>query len=286
CLDLMAGPDISVVLATYNRAALLPRAIASVFAQDGVDFELIIVDDASTDSTRDYLATLADPRVRIVTVQSNLGPSGARNRGLAATRAPVVAFLDSGDRYRPGRLAAPLAALADADVVCVLSSALRFDRGTPREARVPDVTLRREAFEWALICDLVPVEASSMTVRRDDAVAAGGFCPTLRLAEDREVLVRVARRGGRRLLPGVLWGENGGGGQLGQGMAQGRSRPRGLPARTPRICVTVSGGRVLPRDQDPRVACARPPFRRLVARCCGVSRRGFDRRKPAARDCA
>ena len=204
----MAGPDISVVLATYNRAALLPRAIASVLAQDGVDFELIIVDDASTDGTRDYLATLADPRVRIVTVQSKLGPSGARNRGLAATRAPVVAFLDSDDRYRPGRLAAPLAALADADVVCVLSSALRFDRGTPREARVPDVTLRREAFEWALICDLVPVEASSMTVRRDDAVAAGGFCPTLRLAEDREFLIRLARRGGGRLLPDVLWEKN------------------------------------------------------------------------------
>jgi glycosyltransferase involved in cell wall biosynthesis len=204
----MAGPDISVVLATHNRAALLPRAIASVLAQDGVEFELIIVDDASTDGTRDYLATLADPRVRIVTVQSNLGPSGARNRGLAAARAPVVAFLDSDDRYRPGRLVAPLAALADADVVCVLSSALRFDRGTPREARVPDVTLRREAFEWALICDLVPVEASSMTVRRDDAVAAGGFCPTLRLAEDREFLIRLARRGGGRLLPDVLWEKN------------------------------------------------------------------------------
>src|SRR5262249_60331037 len=120
--------------------------------------------------------------------------SGGGHRGLAATAGPVVGFLDSDDRYRPGRLAAPLAALADADVVCVLSSALRFDRGTPREARVPDVTLRREAFEWALICDLVPVEASSMTVRRDDAVAAGGFCPTLRPGGGRGVLVRLARR--------------------------------------------------------------------------------------------
>ena len=198
-------PAISVVLTTYNRAALLPRAIASVLAQADADFELIVVDDASTDGTADYLATLTDPRVRTITAATNLGPSGARNRGLEAARAPVVAFLDSDDRYRPGRLAAPLAALADPAIVCVLSSALRFDRGTPREARIPDLTLRPAAFEWALICDLIPVEASSMTVRRDAALAVGGFCPTLRLAEDREFLIRLAQRGSGRLLTDVLW---------------------------------------------------------------------------------
>ena len=148
---------------------------------------------------------LTDPRVRTITAATNLGPSGARNLGLEAARAPVVAFLDSDDRYRAGRLAAPLAALADPAIVCVLSSALRFDRGTPREARIPDLTLRPAAFEWALICDLIPVEASSMTVRRDAALAVGGFCQTLRLAEDREFLIRLAQRGSGRLLTDVLW---------------------------------------------------------------------------------
>jgi glycosyltransferase involved in cell wall biosynthesis len=202
---LMASPEISVVLATYDRVGLLPRAVASVLAQADVDFELVIVDDASSDGTPGFLATLADPRARVITAQTNLGPSGARNRGLEAARAPAVAFLDSDDCYRSGRLSVPLAALADPAIVCVLSSALRFDRGTPREARIPDLTLRPAAFEWALICDLVPVEASSMTVRRDAALAAGGFCPALRLAEDREFLIRLARRGGVRLLSDVLW---------------------------------------------------------------------------------
>jgi len=201
----VSSPEISVVIATYNRAPLLPRAIESVLAQTDADFELIVVDDASTDGTRSYLESLADPRVHVLFGDSNLGPSGARNRGLEAARAGVVAFLDADDRYRPRRLAAPLAALADPGVVCVLSSAQRYDRGVPREARIPDLTLASAALEWALICDLIPVEASSLTVRRAAALAAGGFCPSLRLAEDREFLIRLAHLGNARLLSDVLW---------------------------------------------------------------------------------
>jgi glycosyltransferase involved in cell wall biosynthesis len=202
----VSDPEISVVLASYNRRQLLPRAIASVLAQDGANFELIVVDDASSDGTAEYLAALADPRITTRVAERNLGPSGARNLGLKLTRAPVVAFLDSDDRYLPHRLSAPLAALtAEPDVVCVLSSALKFDRDVPREARIPGLKLKSAAFEWALICDLVPVEATSITVRRDAALAAGGFCEALRLTEDREFLIRLARLGAGRLISDVLW---------------------------------------------------------------------------------
>jgi glycosyltransferase involved in cell wall biosynthesis len=200
------APDISVVLATYDRRHSLPRAVASVLAQEDVRFELIIVDDASRDGTAAYLATLADPRIAIITCERNSGPSAARNRGLAAARADVVAFLDSDDAYRPGRLAAPLAAFAaDRGLIATLSSAVKHDRSGAREAVVPAVTLAAPAFEWALICDLVPVEATSITVQRQAALAAGGFCEALRLTEDREFLIRVARLGGGALLPELLW---------------------------------------------------------------------------------
>lgn len=203
----MNGPlDISVVLATYNRLHSLPRAIASVLAQEGARFELIVVDDASGDGTAAYLATLNDPRIRIIVADRNGGPSAARNLGLQAAHAPLVALLDSDDAYRRGRLAAPLAAFApDAGLVCTLSSAIRHDRKATRAALVPAVTLAAPAFAWALLCDLIPVEASSITVRRDAALAAGGFCERLRLAEDREFLIRLARHGGARLLPEPLW---------------------------------------------------------------------------------
>jgi glycosyltransferase involved in cell wall biosynthesis len=203
------GPEISVVLATYNRRWRLPRAIASVLSQD-VRFELIVVDDASRDATPGYLAILTDPRIRIITCERNGGPSAARNRGLAAARADIVAFLDSDDAYLPGRLAAPLAAFAaDRALVCTLSSAIKYERKRERdrgrEALIPAVTLAAPAFHWALVCDLVPVEASSITVRRAAALAAGGFCERLRLTEDREFLIRLAQHGGARLFAEPLW---------------------------------------------------------------------------------
>jgi len=199
-------PEISVVLATYNRRHSLPRAIASVQAQDGVRFELIIVDDASSDDTPAYLATLPDPRIRVITCDRNRGPSAARNSGLAAASADIVAFLDSDDTYRSGRLAIPLTAFAaDSGLVATLSSAVRHDRSGARDAPVPAVKLAPPAFEWALVCDLVPVEATSITVRREAALAAGGFCESLRLTEDREFLIRLAQRGGGQLLPELLW---------------------------------------------------------------------------------
>jgi glycosyltransferase involved in cell wall biosynthesis len=199
-------PDISVVVATYNRRQVLPRAIASVLAQGTVRFELIVVDDASRDGTPQYLASLKDPRIRVIVAERNGGPSAVRNLGLKAARAGIVAFLDSDDAYRPHRLTVPLAAFAaDPGLVCTLSSAIRHDRKGARDARVPDVKLAAPAFAWALICDLIPVEATSITLRRDAALDVGGFCERLRLTEDREFLIRLARHGGVQLLPQLLW---------------------------------------------------------------------------------
>jgi len=91
--------------------------------------------------------------------------------------------------------------VADAGLVCTLSSAIRHDRKRSREARIPAVRLAARAFEWALICDLVPVEATSITVRREAALAVGGFCERLRLIEDREFLIRLSRHGGGSCCP-------------------------------------------------------------------------------------
>src|SRR6266480_1630377 len=100
------SPKISVVLPTYNRRSVIPRAVASVLAQDEPDFELIVVDDCSIDDTGSYLASLTDPRIRAVTAPRNVGTAGARNLGLEAARAAVVALLDDDDIYLAHRLSA------------------------------------------------------------------------------------------------------------------------------------------------------------------------------------
>jgi glycosyltransferase involved in cell wall biosynthesis len=184
----------------------LPRAVASVLAQDEPDFELILVDDASTDGTQRWLATLADPRIRLITCDTNRGPSAARNRGLAVARAPLAAFLDSDDVFRPNRLSAPLRVFArEGDVICTLSSAVKWVRDRQDLALFPDLKLSSAAFKWAMFADLVGVATTGITVRTAAARDVGGFCEALHRTEDREFLIRLAARGTARLLPEVLW---------------------------------------------------------------------------------
>jgi hypothetical protein len=90
-------------------------------------------------------------------------------------------------------------------VVCTLASATSHLRTKRNETRLPDVTLAPAAFAWALICELIPVAASAIAVRRADALAVGGFDAGLSAWEDREFLIRLAPRGSARLIPDLLW---------------------------------------------------------------------------------
>src|SRR6516162_2547473 len=99
-------PLVSVIIATRNRAALLGRALDSVFSQWGLgvefDLDVIVVDDASTDSTATVVAEY--PQVRYLRLSTQRGVSAARNAGIEASRGTFVCFLDDDDVWLPGRL--------------------------------------------------------------------------------------------------------------------------------------------------------------------------------------
>jgi glycosyltransferase involved in cell wall biosynthesis len=103
---------VSVVTPTYNRAPLLPRAVQSVLGQDYRDLELLVVDDGSTDETPRVMAGFTDPRLRYTRFETNRGSGAARSEGVAQARGELVAFLDSDDCWKPGKLARMAAALA------------------------------------------------------------------------------------------------------------------------------------------------------------------------------
>lgn len=111
----MTGPPplVSVILPTYNRLHYLQRAVASVFAQTQGNWELIVVDDGSTDGTTAYVLALADPRVRCITRPHCGNPAQVRNVGIAASRGAWLAFLDSDDIWEPEKLVLQLEALTD-----------------------------------------------------------------------------------------------------------------------------------------------------------------------------
>ena len=202
----MTIPKISVVLPTYSRRRILPRTIASVLAQDEKEFELIIIDDCSVDDTPAYLASLDDPRIRVLRPANNLGTAGARNLGLEEARADIVALLDDDDVYLERRLSATLAVFAhEPEVVATLSSSVKFDLKRTQIALMPELTLAPAAFEWALICDLIGVEGTSITVRRQTALDVGGFCHGMKWIDDREFLIRASRHGSGHLIAEALW---------------------------------------------------------------------------------
>ncbi len=194
----------SVIVPTYNRLPVLPRAIESALAQDEPDFEIIVVDD-STDGTPKWLASLTDPRIRVIRPERPRGVGFARNVGIESARAPIVSFLDSDDWYLPQRLSRALDALdREPDLVCTLSSATKEVRGEMRPSPLPDVKLSPRAFEWALYSDIIGVDGTSITVRTEAARKIGGFFEKSR-SEDREFLIRLAPHGAARLMPEITW---------------------------------------------------------------------------------
>ncbi len=97
------SPVVSVIIPTYNRSGMVIQAVESVMAQDFRDFELIIVDDGSTDNTPERLSPFKN-RVRYI-YQENRGVSAARNKGINMASGRLIAFLDSDDLWLPGKLA-------------------------------------------------------------------------------------------------------------------------------------------------------------------------------------
>lgn len=127
---------VSVIIAAYNVGNLIDRAIASVRSQTVPDWEIVVVDDASSDGTAEHVAALAaaEPRIRLVRQPVNRGPSAARNRGIAEAHGEWVAVLDADDAWRPQRLERLLhyASVTASDFVA--DDLVLFDDGIQQEA--------------------------------------------------------------------------------------------------------------------------------------------------------
>ncbi|GAA2835690.1 succinoglycan biosynthesis protein ExoO [Aminobacter aminovorans] len=137
-------PDVSFVIAAYNAEATLGRAIDSALAQQGVTVEVIVVDDCSSDATIALARAYADPRVRVVALEKNRGPGGARNAGLDAALGRWVAVLDSDDAVLPDRLSAMIGrADAGSAAIAVDNIVVVHDDGRPSEVMFAESYLEK-----------------------------------------------------------------------------------------------------------------------------------------------
>ena len=190
----MTAPRVSVVIPTRNRELLLPNAIRSVLAQTFRGLEVLVVDDASEDGTREVVAGLSDGRVRYLRRESRQGGSAARNAGIRASRGEFVAFLDDDDEWLPDKLELQLALFAaDPELGVVYSSYLVVDRESGRVVG-RKVAERRGDLSRDLLVRNVIGNTSSVVARRSCFETAGLFDEQLPSFEDYDLWLRLSTR--------------------------------------------------------------------------------------------
>jgi len=184
-------PQVSVVIPTYNRGWILKAAVDSVLAQDFKDFELIVVDDGSTDNTSDLLASYG--RSVRVFFQRNKGVSAARNRGIAEAYGPLIAFLDSDDLWLPGKLSAQVEFFNKApDALICQTEELWIRNGIRINPKKRHKKPSGMIFEPSLALCLV--SPSAVMMRRSLLDTVGGFDETLPACEDYDLWLRISCR--------------------------------------------------------------------------------------------
>ncbi len=184
-------PTVSVIMAAYNGAALIPETIATLRAQTFANWELIVVDDCSTDNTLAVLRALDDPRITVIASEQNQGPVHARNRAFAAARGRYIAGLDQDDLCTADRFARQVAFLdANPDVALVASAALLLEGDTaapwPNERPLSPAMI-----DWLLLTQN-PLVWSTTMFRADAGRQLTPFTrPELRYAEDFDLYHRI-----------------------------------------------------------------------------------------------
>jgi glycosyltransferase involved in cell wall biosynthesis len=184
-------PQVSVIIPTYNRGRIIKEAVDSVLAQDYKDFELIVVDDGSTDNTSDVLAPYGDD-IRVL-FQENKGVSAARNRGIAEASGRFIAFLDSDDLWLPQKLSAqveffnqrPDALICQTEEVWIRNG-IRIN--PKKRHQKPSGMIFKPSLELCL------VSPSAVMIQRNLLDRVGGFDETLAACEDYDLWLRISCR--------------------------------------------------------------------------------------------
>jgi glycosyltransferase involved in cell wall biosynthesis len=188
------APSVSIIIPTFNRADLIPRSIKSVLNQTYMDFELIIVDDASTDNTEDIIQNIDDSRLRYIKHEENRGGSAARNTGIRAAQADFIAFQDSDDEWLPEKLDKQMRIFEDAPLTVgvVYAGFWRIEGGQKQYIPGPSQQVRDgDIHDQLLKGNFITTQAA--VVRKECFKKAGLFDEHLARLQDWELFIRISR---------------------------------------------------------------------------------------------
>lgn len=191
-INYVSGPFVSVIIPTFNRANLVKEAIESVLAQTFQDFEIIIIDDGSTDETKEVVSQIRSDKICYI-YQKNMGPAAARNAGIKIAKGKYIAFLDSDDLWLSKKLEkqVELFEKLPPDVGLVHCSVFlkRGDNLVLARARARGNPLR----DFLLNTGNAYLSTPAILVKQECFSKTGLFDETLRVSEDKDFCIKIAQ---------------------------------------------------------------------------------------------
>lgn len=195
--------QVSVIIPTYNRAHLLSRALTSALNQTFQDFEIIIVDDASTDDTDKLVASFHDCRIVYIQNRRNQGVSAARNSAIQQAQGDYIAFLDSDDEWLPDKLEKQLKLFTGTSpkVGLIAAGAVDIRNQTPYAYYIPK--FRGDNSKRILVENCVGLNGTAM-IRKECFDKAGLFDENLNSSEDWDLWIRIAQHYEVDFIPDIM----------------------------------------------------------------------------------
>lgn len=193
-VEIKNKPTVSVILPTYNRAHLIDRAIRSVLNQTYQDFELIVVDDCSTDNTKEVVKSFKDERITYIKHEKNKGAAAARNTGIKAAKGEYIAFQDSDDDWFPEKLKKQMKVfeMAQSEVGIVYTGFWRIEGN--KKTYIPSYRVSQK--EGNIHKQLLKgnfVTTQSVVIRKKYFEKLGMFDENLPRLQDWELFIRVSK---------------------------------------------------------------------------------------------
>ena len=202
----MGIPSVSVIIPAFNAAATIRRAVDSVLAQTYRNYEVIVIDDGSRDTTADIVASHYGDRVRLLCLARNQGESAAMNHGIAAAEGELIAFLDADDEWLPDKLAKQVDALNRNPDAVMVSCACRFldvHGNVFREFGMPPDGIDKYEV-WRLLLAGSFIAKPCVVARVAAFRKVGKFDTNLAIAADQDMWIRLAMTGAVEFVPEFL----------------------------------------------------------------------------------
>jgi glycosyltransferase involved in cell wall biosynthesis len=190
---MVKNPTVSVIIPTHNRAKLIGKAIKSVLNQTYQDFEIIIVDDGSTDNTEETVKSFNNFKIRYISHSNNRGISAARNTGIRASRGKYIALLDSDDEWLPEKLDQQIKVFQNASsevgVVCSWSYNIDEKGNYISKRCLP----KKDGYIYEDLLSTDPISVPTVLIRKECFHRVGLFDNLLNAQQDWDMWIRIAK---------------------------------------------------------------------------------------------